>query len=200
MLLMLFFAGLNLCFSVWQISSFRDTRALEIFNFQSATLLSCFEKGNRSTFYLCTDSIPDPYLLEYVGSLKRQPYRSDRHTVKRIFPEDSLTGVRCHRLQQGLWSVYLNDTKVLIAGACEHASLYTVLDLYPWDVVLFKRGISWLEDNSGKLQPGTIVVGDGTLRNFEVKRIRELFPRAWITSKEGAWQRSTESRSPFSIH
>ncbi len=197
---LMFFAALNLSFSVWQTSRFRATRSVEIFNFNSATLISGFEEGNRSTWYICTDSIPGPFLLEYVESLGRQPYRSDRHTVTRIFPEDSLEGAGYHKLEHGLWSVYPDGKWVLIAGACEHSRLKAVMEAYRWDVILFRRGISWLDDSCGNLQPGTMVVGDGTLQDYENERIKELFPGAWITSEMGAWKWSAESRFLFSIH
>ena len=65
-------------------------------------------------------------------------------------------------------------------------NLRGILEEHKWNMVIFRQGFPFL-DNNIQLPYESSIIGDGTLRHFEIEKLKKLFPDAYIVKQEGAY-------------
>jgi len=192
-------AGVMIITSAVRTRIERGTRSVLVCNFRYATVLSASSAGRRDTYYLDNEPVGDPYVMEYIQSLARQPFRSDQHLLHDLDPAGTAYNSTSAIIAPGIWAVQMSGAAVLILGDGDSQQLREVLSAYPWDLVLFRRGIPRMNVQEVILQPGTIFLGDGTLAGYEKKMLRKAIPGITFLADDGAWSRAVMSRQLFRI-
>lgn len=160
--------------------------SVTVFNISDATLISCLHGRTRATCFLPIDTVPGPYLLDYVQSLSGIPPGIKSHRVLWLSENDSPAYLARNRIAEGLWAIRWGKWDVLIAGDCDQGTLQHVIRSFDWQMIICRRGIplyGWGEtfhNFTGRM------VGDGTLRKYEMDQLREQVPALWLAGEKGA--------------
>lgn len=159
---------------------------MTVFNLNRATMISHVQDAQRETFLLLQDTVPDPYLQDYVRSLSGSPPGLKTHRILQLTAADSLGAESWMQIAEGLWAIQTGEWNVLIAGACDRSIIEQVIGAYDWQLILFRRGIPLSGWTDVLYQfPGRIV-GDGTLWKYETRTLGDQISSIWLTGLEGA--------------
>lgn len=159
--------------------------SITFFNTNEATLISGIDGKRRETFLLPADTVPGPYLQEYVRSLSGIPPGLSAHRIHCFTDGDTLTDPSWFRMTDGIWTARMGECHILIVGKCDPKTIGVVIHSFQWQVIVFRRGsplYGWrecLQQFSGRL------VGDGTLRKYEMTVLGEQVPAIWFTGAKG---------------
>lgn len=179
-----------------------EKQSFEVFNFNSATIISGLYGAERNTFIFSNDSSVDAYTEDFIQSLKRipGPIREHKVLIKGVFNKDGLNKDVANqdgpdqnspegmaKIGEALWSLSLCDLDVLVVGRCSKTDLCRSFEGHNWDVAIFRTGYPRFREEQSRLPKETIVVGDGTLRDFEVEFLKQSFPGAYMVKDRGAF-------------
>jgi competence protein ComEC len=175
-------------------------QSFEVYNFNRATIISSLQGAKRDTYIFCNDSTIDLYTVDFIQSLKRIPGPIREHKVSiNVFSNTDVSNLDVPRQEspegmikigEALWSFRACDLDVLLIGRCNRHDLERSIEMHTWDVVVFRTGSPRFTEEQPLFPKETIVVGDGTLRDFEVKLLKQSFPGAYLVTESG----------PFSYH
>lgn len=160
--------------------------SITIFNMNGATLISRLDGGIRETCLMPSDTTPDPYLLDFVQSLSGSPPGVRSHRIYRLAEDVAPAPSLKYRIAEEVWAIRMGNWNVLIAGECDRKILQHVIRSFEWQLIIFRGGVplyGWretLEQYAGRL------VGDGTLRKYEMNVLIEEIPALWLTGNRGA--------------
>ncbi len=161
--------------------------ALTIFNQKDATMISYLRGVQRKTYLLpATDGI-DGYLNAYVQSLSGIPPGIKSHEIVLLHPNGgSPAGSAQWLLTEGLWAIHSGPWNILIAGDCGSNIFQMAVDASHWDAIILRRGtpLYGMGDVLGRFQG--CLLGDGTLREYEMKILSQEVPSVRLTAREGA--------------
>ncbi|MDF1570232.1 MAG: ComEC/Rec2 family competence protein [Bacteroidales bacterium] len=170
---------------VLRVSQLDENASITIFNMNDATMISHVQNAYRETCLWPADSFPDPYLLDYVQSLSGSPPGVRSHRVVRLDENEPRVESSCFRITEGLWGIRSGSWNILIVGDCEREMVQQAIHSYYWQVVLFRKGTPLYGLGDFMATFGGRVVGDGTLRQYEMKLLSQQVPAIWLTGKEG---------------
>jgi len=164
---------------------------LDICNFNRASVISHYSRSVRSTFVLQEENSMDPYVKDFIGSLNRLPGKVFHHTVTDLGMVEDLPGNQCYRIADGLWGITAEGLDILVVGGCSGPEFSAVVRSSVWDVILFRTGFPWISATT-ELPAGTLLVGDGTLKLYEVRSLQKCFDNVHIVREKGAIRLSPE--------
>jgi competence protein ComEC len=182
-----------------------EKQSFEVYNFNRATIISGLHGAERDTYIFSNDSTIDAYTGDFIRSLNRipGPIREHKVFINGVSNHDGLNmGVsnpdgpvqnspeRLAKIGEALWSFKVCGLDVLVTGRCNRHDLMRLFEEHTWDVAVFRTGSPRFREEQPLLPEETIVVGDGTLRDFEVEFLRQSFPAAYLVTENG----------PFSYH
>ena len=171
---------------VLRVRELAGESSITIFNMKDATMISHLHGTRRETCLLQSDSIPDPYLLEYIHSLSGSPPGVRSHQVVRLH-ENEPRGASSHmKISEGMWGIRSGSWNMLIVGDCEREMIHQAVHSYSWQVVLFRKGAPLYDVGDYMTAFDGQVVGDGTLREYEKKLLSQEVPAIRFTGNEGA--------------
>ena len=160
---------------------------VEIFNFSNATVISRLEGSVRHTFVWHEHPPDDPYLASFLGSLKRIPGPLKVHSL-----HEPMSGNTCREseylaIARGLWGLEAGGCNILVAGNTGHRAFEKALESGNWDVILFCTGFP--RYRQGLPDTGDAkLVGDGTLRYYELQYLQTQAERVYAVSESGAFR------------
>ena len=167
---------------------FGSTISFELFNFSRATVMSERTGLVRTTYIIGQDPQTDPFLTDYIQSLGRHPFALKLHHIAHLTAEDTLHPENLFRLKEDLWAFSLADLDILLAGRCQSDDLLFMLECRRWDLVIFRTGFPRMTGEHLRLLHGVKVIGDGTLREYEVASLKSAVPEATFVHQTGAFQ------------
>ncbi len=187
LLVLLFFLVLTSCLSIVLWIGQADQTTFEVYNFRQTTVFSEISEGIRNTYFFSGDQSIDSFAEEYIVSLGRNPVSLREHNVINLHVDDPATTVESvFVLGDGLWSIRAGKMDILLAGSCSKGDLQRILEAHKWEMVIFRQGFPFI-DNNIHLPSESSIIGDGTLRNFEIENLKKLFPDSYIIKQEGAY-------------
>ncbi len=186
----LFLSGLMLSgilvLPAYRVAKVEGEDTLTIFNQKGATMISHLRGAERKTYLLPVIDGVDSYLYAYVQSLSGIPPGVKSHEIVLLHPNGLSAGHSHVMLTEGIWAIRSRPWSVLIAGDCDSNILQIAVDAYHWDALILKRGtpLYGIGDDLGHF-PGWLL-GDGTLREYEMKLLSQEVPSVRLTAREGA--------------
>lgn len=186
LLLLLLSIMLTCCLSIAIWINQADQGSFEVYNFRQATVFSEISGGVRNTYFLSDDQSIDSFTEDYIVSLGRNPVSLRKHNVMNLHLNDSATNESIFVIGDGLWSIKSGNNNILLAGSCSRADLQRILEAHKWNMIIFRQGFPFI-NNKIHLPYDSSIIGDGTLRNFEIKYLKKLFPDSFIVKQEGAF-------------
>lgn len=177
--------SISIALPVLRVRQLDGNSSITIFNMNDATMISHLHDTYRETCLLPADSIPDPYLLEYVQSLSGSPPGVRSHRIVGLHESEPHAASSQFRITEGLWGIRLGSWNILIVGDCEREMVQEAVHSFNWQVVVFRRGTPLYGMGNSMATFNGRVVGDGTLRQYEMKLLSQQVPAIWLTGKEG---------------
>lgn len=165
-------------------------QSFEVYNFNRATIISGLYGAERDTYIFSNDSTIDAYTADFIRSLKRIPGPVRRHRLLITDVSGQDVPARIAVIGEALWSFRVCDLDVLVIGRCNRHDLERSFEAHNWDVAVFRTGSLRFRAEQHRLLNETIVVGDGTLRDFEIEFLKQSAPGAYLVTEKG----------PFSYH
>ncbi|MEX0980513.1 MAG: ComEC/Rec2 family competence protein [Bacteroidales bacterium] len=163
-----------------------ERSTLEVYNFSRVTVLSEISGGVRNTYVISGDQPIDPYTGDYIYSLGRNPVFLREHNIMNLQKDDSATAEDVYLIGEGLWAIRAGEQDVLLAGRCSKRELQGILEEHKWNMVIFCQGFPHIDKNI-HLPYVSSIIGDGTLRDYEIKNLKKLFPDSYIVKYDGAY-------------
>ncbi len=164
---------------------YRSSRSLELLNFQHTTVISERNGLIRSTYIIGDDIEIDPYFADYLRSLGRYPIVLKQHHVNSLKEKSTLLRGEVYMLSENLWALRSGPLEMLIAGGCRGDDLHFMLEKRSWDIILFRTGLPRMTEDHLRLLEGVRVIGDGTLREYEVASLKDNIPEATVVQQTG---------------
>ncbi len=167
----------------------RDLESITIYNFHDCTVISCAGSGEEETYLLYQNEKPGPYTYDYLSMAGTYNKKEGNSRMIEIETNsDSLhTCNRIFEICDGAWALSYAGQKILICGDCKGNNLQQMLDEIQWDLVVFRAGLPYLSEQHINLLERTLVLADGTFRNFELNRLKNALPNIYATSVNGAF-------------
>lgn len=181
---------LIMIYSSYDKNRMSDNKVVQVYNFNHTTVLSYLNRGERASYVLNHSENPEPYLDEFLSSLKRIP---GRIPVNRIIDLNSANLHPQHgvvKLSPGIWALKMSNINLLMAGKCKPEELELALSMHEWSFVLIMHGFPLNSNLKDKVDEDTQLIGDGSLNSYEVAALKKMDARAYII----------ESSGPFSFY
>jgi competence protein ComEC len=203
----LFTLTLTVSISTYIYFSTAGKQSFDVFNFNSATIISGLYGAERATFIFSNDSILDAYTGDFIRSLSRIPGPIREHKVlisgasKNHFSNMDGPDQDCPegmvKIGESLWSISVCGLDVLLIGRCNEDDLRRSVKEHNWDVAVFRTGSPRIRKEQLRFPEETILVGDGTLRDFEVEFLNQSFTGVYMIREMGPFSYPfTSSRDP----
>ncbi len=203
-----FFVYRRFCFLTWFImvlaltvgsSSFLSHRfgstiSFELFNFNDATVISERSGLVRTTYIIGQNLQDDPFLNDYLHSLGRYPFAMKQHHMVHLTAEDMVYPKHLFPLSDHLWACSLAHLDILLVGRCQSDELRFILESQRWDQVILRTGFPRITEEHLRILQGVQVIGDGTLRAYELSYLKGAMPGATIVQQTGALQLIVNNR------
>ncbi|MEX2370585.1 MAG: ComEC/Rec2 family competence protein [Bacteroidales bacterium] len=174
-------------YSSMNLFEIERSSSLEIYNFNSVTVVSHLQNAARHTYMITSDDDADPYVIDYIRSLKLVPGPLRRHAITKLSTRENEDEAVSYLLRDGLWGIGTGKTDILIIGKCTPANLRLVLMNYSWDLLLFRTGFSKIEGIDHLVGNDVKIIADGTVRDFEKGMLEEMFSGVYFIREQGAF-------------
>jgi len=175
--------------SIYQLKLYRMD-SFEVYNFKNSTVCSDLNKSVRTSYIFNHTELSDPYLQDYLKSLNRIPAKLRLHTIIDIHNENINGSNLLYTIADGLWGISTCNQHILIIGNCTNRALDNTMESYNWDILLLTRGFPMHFSFTDKAD--SQIIGDGSLRQFEVEFLKDKISNSFIISSEGAFVLKTE--------
>jgi len=167
----------------------QDGNGISVYNFKDCTAISFCQRGKQNTYLIYNDEKPSSFVYEYLNSPKVIRLQSAEYQLFEIATDvsysvdfEGLTWL-CH----GAWGISEGGLRILVCGSCEKSDFGEILHGIDWDIIVFRRGIPFLKKEVFEADEHPVYIADGTLRNYELTRLRDILPGLYCTATEGAW-------------
>jgi competence protein ComEC len=167
---------------------FGSTISFELYNFNHATVMSERTGLIRNTYIIGQDSQTDHFLTDYIQSLGRYPIALKQHHIVHLTVEDSVHHETLFRLSENLWAFSLARQDILLVGRCHSDELRFILESRRWDLVIFRTGFPRITQEHFRHLQGVKVIGDGTLREYEIASLVSALNEATTVKQTGAFE------------
>ncbi|MCF8345612.1 MAG: ComEC family competence protein [Bacteroidales bacterium] len=158
---------------------------LDICNFNNASVITYYSGSARTTYVLQEEYAKDPYVADFISSLNRMPGKVFHHTVSELGMDENASNDHYFVVADGLWGISAGGIDILLAGECSETNFSAVVCANKWEVIVFRSGFPWLSSIPA-LPTGIVLVGDGTLKKYEVRSLEKCFSDVHILREEGA--------------
>jgi len=142
----------------------------------------------RKTYVIGQDSQSDHFLIDYIRSLGRYPIALKQHHIVHLATGDPVHPEKVFQLSDDLWALRLAHLDILLVGRCHTDNLRFILEGRSWDLVIFRTGFPRITDEHFLHLQGAKVIGDGTLRAYEIAFLESALPEAKAVQQTGPFE------------
>lgn len=164
-------------------------RELHIYNFMDYTAITSISDRKYSDYLFYQEEFPDRFVNGYLQSRGKMNRQSTDYHLLKIDVGAKANSMSEPKVQicVGAWGILSGGKKILVCGACSLPDLDRILELVSWDIVVFRNSSPRLTEVQADLLDGVTCIADGSIKEYELKRIKAHIPGIYITSEEGAW-------------
>jgi len=166
-----------------------DRNGISVYNFTDCTAISTFTQSKHTTYIFYQDKKPSGFVYNYLASLKTINLHSSEFLLVEIATDvmDSAVyeGLTC--ISDGTWEIELEGQHILICGSCREEECEVIMESLPWDVVVFRTGLPFYQEEDIEFINQPVIIADGTLKSYELDHLKGIYPDLYSTSIEGAW-------------
>lgn len=185
LLLGLSFAVLTILISSFYSHKSYLEESIEIYNYNSTTIISSKNKSQRTTFYISENDSLNSYEEDFLNSLIRIPVKLKRHFLVDLKETNIENKINIFNNLNTYWSINAQNQDILIIGKCSSLSLERLLSGHEWDIIIFRTGFPIYTDIE-ELEIGNgYLIGDGTLKTYETEVLEEKLPSLYSVKQNG---------------